>query len=190
MSSLRRYRWFGVLSLGMVAGLALGIGATLGILRSPTRSPEALAQAKFDELKLHASASMGSETFAIATGMIDEDGEGVFFLDYLTGDLNCFVMNPRVGKFVGWFQTNVMNDLPATKGKKPSYVLATGMWHAKGNGSVRPADTVVYVADGNSGAFAAYTFPWVRGTSSILAKQAAKMTLLDVGKARALELRE
>ena len=70
MSRLRRYRWFGVLSLGLVAGLALGVGATLGLGRYQTPSAEATAEAKFAELKLHASASMGSETFAIATDTI------------------------------------------------------------------------------------------------------------------------
>ncbi len=187
MSKLRRYRWFSVLGLGVLAGLLIGLGA--GSLFQPTGATT--ADAKFAELKLKASTAMGSETFAIATGIVDEEGEGVFFLDYITGDLNCFVMNPRIGKFSGWFTTNVSETLTPAKGKKPAYVISTGGWNPKGaTSNFRPAGCVVYVADANSGQFAAYSFPWVRGTSSTLAKQASKMVLLDVGKARAVEIRE
>lgn len=187
MLKLRRFRWFAVLGLGVVAGLLIGMGIN-PLFRS--NSPQTV-EAKFEEMKLRASTAMSGDTFGVATGMVDEEGEGVFFLDYITGDLNCFVLNPRVGKFTGWFTTNVTETLTPAKGKKPSYVMSTGSWNPKGASSnVRPAQSVVYVADANSGAFAAYTFPWVRGTSSVLAKQANKMVLLDVGKARAVELRE
>lgn len=187
MLKLRRFRWFSVLGLGVMAGLLIGLGAA-PFLR--TTAPQSV-EAKFEEMKLKASTAMGSETFAVATGMVDEEGEGVFFLDYITGDLNCFVLNPRVGKFTGWFTVNVTEALSPAKGKKPSYVISTGSWNPKGfSSNVRPAQSVVYVADANSGQFAAYTFPWVRGTSSVLAKQANKLVLLDVGKARAVELRE
>ena len=85
-----------------------------------------------------------------------------------------------------------MNDLPAQKGKKPSYIISTGGWSPKGvsGGNARMAMSVVYVVDANSGAFAAYGVPWVTGTASAMSKQAAKIQLLDVGKARSVDLRE
>jgi hypothetical protein len=169
----------------MCFGLLLGGMMTAGVVigqRSAAPPPSPL-----EELKLHAMSAMGSENLAIATGPVDDEAEGVFFLDFLTGDLQCFVMNPRVGKFTGWFKTNIVKDLPVEKGKKPSYIISTGAWNpVRGGGIARPAQCVVYVADANTGMFAAYGFPWVRGTSSTLATQAAPMITLDGGRARTL----
>lgn len=181
--------------LGLAIGLCLGLAVAAGVLlerqfAAPDEANHRAIAARFEELKLQASATHGAETFAMATGIVDEEAEGVFFLDYLTGDLQCYVMNPRFGKFTGWFKTNIVNDLPMEKGKKPSYVMVTGAWNPIRGSAQRPAQCVVYVADANSGVFVAYTFPWVRGTSSTLATQAAPMIRLDGGKARNLELRE
>jgi hypothetical protein len=182
---------------GVCLGLAIGLATTAGVLLSQ-RSRESVSQragdpvrSSFDEIKLHAMGAMGSETLAISTGPVDEESEGVFFLDYLTGDLQCYVMNPRVGKFTGWFKTNVVKDLPVEKGKKPAYIMATGAWNpTRGGGNARPAQCVVYVCDSNTGLFTAYTFPWVKGTGSSLQTQASPMITLDGGRARNLDLRE
>ena len=73
MFRMRRYRWFAVLSLGIMAGFSLGVGLTSYLTN--TSSPHLAAQAKFAELKLHASTAMGSETFAMSTGQIDNETE-------------------------------------------------------------------------------------------------------------------
>lgn len=175
----------------LVAGLCVGWimgGVLVAGVAVQLRSDEPVRSA-FDDLKLHAMASHGSETLAIATGPIDEEAEGVFTLDYLTGDLQCFVMNPRVGKFTGWFKTNVVKDLPVEKGKKPAYVLVTGAWSPiRGGGASRPAQCVVYVADANTGMLCGYSFPWIRGTSSTIGTQAAPMSTLDGARARTLDV--
>jgi hypothetical protein len=181
---------------GIFLGLSLGLATTAGVVIGfrASDSPDTAANpigAKFDEMKLHAMGAMGAETMAITTGPVDEEAEGVFFLDFLTGDLQCFVLNPRVGKFTGWFKTNVVKDLPVEKGKKPAYIICSGAWNpTRGGGNARPAQCVVYVCDTNTGAFAAYSFPWVRGTGSTLQTQASPMITLDGGRARTLELRE
>ena len=41
---------------------------------------------------LHATATDRSDTFAIATGAVDDDTEAVYFLDFLTGDLRAVVL--------------------------------------------------------------------------------------------------
>ena len=188
--------------LGLTIGLATTAGVLLGSRQSAAQSEfgasgflpgshQAAAQSKFSELKLQAMGAMGSDTMAVTTGPVDEEAEGVFFLDFLTGDLQCFVMNPRVGKFTGWFKTNIVKDLPVEKGKKPAYVMVTGAWSpTRGGGNARPAQCVVYVCDTNSGVFAAYTFPWVKGNSSTLQTQASPMITLDGGRARTLQLPE
>ena len=177
---------FGVL-LGLVGGLALHFGLEW---RSTNGSAPVLP---LDELKLRAAASHGSETFAMATGAADENGEAVFMLDYLTGDLSCFVLHSRTNKFNAMFKTNVWKELPVEKGKKATYVMCTGSWSPLKGGAngQRPADCVVYIADCNTGYFAAYSFPWVSGASTNVGNPIqGPMVTLDFGKARDLKLRQ
>jgi hypothetical protein len=182
MVRMRRMKAWGLLATGLVLGLALGGAMTLGVLlgqRHPAADMPSLA-----ELQLKAAATHGGETFAMATGSIDEDVEGLFTLDYLTGDLQCFVINPRNGGVGGWFQTNVANIF-SEKGKKPSYLLATGTINvAGGYGGGRPANSLCYVADANSGEIAAFTFPWVKAATSAGVAQASPMRLVKMWKAR------
>ena len=176
------------LFLGISTGLATGFAVYIGL------ESRQFGDSGFplEELKLRASASHGSDTFAMATGASDDDAEAVMMLDYLTGDLTCFVLNPRSLKFNAMFRTNVWKELPPTKGKKASYVMCTGRWNPLkgGEGGGRPADCVVYVADANTGNFAAYSFPWQAGANTNVGPAiTAPMVTLDVGKARDLKLR-
>ena len=176
---------FGV-CLGLLVGLGMTIGAIVGMKASGGSGNAAL-----DELRVRATSTHGAESFAIATGQIDGEAEGVFFLDYLTGDLNCYVINPRSGKFCAWFSTNVQKELPVDKSaNRASYVMTTGEWtpYRSGVGAGQPAGCVVYVADANTGNFAAYSFPWQPSFKN-LAAQASPMVTLDIGKARNIEKR-
>src|SRR5215470_10630689 len=102
----RRFRksWL-MLSAGLALGLTLGGALTIGVLLGRRSEPTA-GIPSLEELKLKAMASHGADNFAIATGPVDEDVEGVFTLDFLTGDLHCFVMNPRGGGLAGAFKYN------------------------------------------------------------------------------------
>src|SRR2546423_472901 len=106
----RRFRSGGMLAAGFILGLTLGGAVALGVLLGQ-RSTSPAGMPSLAELKLKASASHGSDTFAIATGYVDEDVEGLYTLDFLTGDLQCFVVNPRNGAMGGWFKTNVASVL-------------------------------------------------------------------------------
>ena len=68
--------------VGIVAGLVIGLNI----------------QGLWPSVPLHASATHGLERFAIATGLVDERVEALYFLDYLTGDLRAAVINPKTGK--------------------------------------------------------------------------------------------
>jgi hypothetical protein len=185
MWRIRRRSWM-FLVAGLVIGLAIGGAMTAGtVIGMRAGSGHAAA---LDELKLRASASSGAETFAIATGQIDGEVEGLFCLDYLTGDLSCFVISPRNPRqFAGLFKTNIVKELPPEKGKKPAYVMVTGGINIRGPNA---PSSVVYVADANSGAWAAYSFAWVKSASSAGLTQAQPMVTIAAGKARELTLRE
>ena len=113
MIRTRRWKSWATLSAGIVIGLAIGGALAAGIWlgKGADRAP----LAELEDLKLQAMASHGGETFAIATGPVDDQVEGLYALDYLTGDLQCWVFNPRTYKLAGWFKTNIAKDLSTEK---------------------------------------------------------------------------
>ena len=60
--------------------------------------------------RAHATATHGSDNFAIATGLVDDSIEALYFLDFLTGDLRAAVVSRRNGEFTGFFSYNVLAD--------------------------------------------------------------------------------
>jgi len=128
----------------------------------------------------------------MCTGPIADGMEGVFFLDFLTGDLQCLVPNSRTGRVGGAYKYNVMADLGVEAGatKKPSFLMVTGVASFRtGGGDVRPADSILYVADANSGNWVSYSLPWSRTTAATGQPQGGTLVKIGFGKARDLELR-
>jgi len=110
---------------------------------------------------LHAVASDRSQSFAIASGPVDEEVEAVYFLDFLTGDLNAVVLNRQLNGFTGFYRYNVLNDLEIDPSKNPQYMMVTGMTSPRGTtGRMRPSLASVYVAEVTGGWVAAYAIPW------------------------------
>lgn len=140
---------------------------------------------------LQAASASGADNFAIATGPVDDDVEGLFVLDFMTGELQCVVLNYRTGRFGGLFRANVMQDLGSDAAKKPKFVMVAGQINfPRGAAAARPGNSVVYVLDTASGAFGAYGLPWRRELAATGRGQMAPMILLDVGRARTAALRE
>ncbi len=108
-----------------------------------------------DEL-LRATATHSGADMAVATGRIDEETEGIYFLDYKTGDLTCWVYYSRFMRFGAKYMCNVTEQLAATKNAE--YLLVTGIVQPPpASSNNRPAAGLVYVVDTKSGQFAAYT---------------------------------
>ena len=167
---------------GLALGMSVGIGMLIGALVS---SPKATNAPQFPAELLHASATDSSNTMAIATGHIADGVEGFFVLDFITGYLECKVLNPRTGGAGGIFRHNVSADLAIPQGKQPRYLLATGVADFRvSGGNVRPAGCIVYVADANTGNYAAYAMPWDRAAAQYNAAQVNPMLRLYTGSAR------
>ena len=178
-----------MLAVGLTMGLLVGVGMMIGTLVGVDhqRSPGLT----MPETVLHATGSHGGKTFAMATGPIDADMEGVFMLDYLTGELQCQVIYPNRGQFGGLFKYNVIADLGVQAGKNPDYVMVTGAANfQRGAAATTPAGCAVYVADANTGNFAAYTIMFNRTLYRAGAPQQGTFTLLGAGKARDLIRRD
>jgi hypothetical protein len=167
-------------------GLSLGGAVALGVLLGRRGATEQASFPGLAELRLKAAATHGGETFAIATGPIDDEAEGLFTLDFVTGDLMCTVINPRNYSFGGQFGINITSALPAEKAKKPSYLIATGSINAR-TGS---AGCICYVVDANTGDVAAFSFPWTKSLTSVGVPQMQPMRQVGKWQARSVNLRQ
>ena len=144
------------------------------------------------EVPLHASATQGHENFAIATGLVDDTVEAVYFLDFLTGDLKAAVLNPQVGKFVGLFRYNILSDFRTAGVKNPRYLMVTGLANfPRGRGTnVQFARSAIYVTEATSGQVACYTIPWSASKQAARKGQWGPLIPLDKVAFRTTTVRE
>jgi len=176
--------------VGLSVGAAFGLGVAAALLSFYLADKTHVNQ--FPETLLHATATESSQTLSIATGTVDESMEGLFLLDFLTGDLQCRVLNHRSGKFNAAFQANVMTDLGIdAQQKNPKYLMVTGASNfARGLAGSRMGNTVVYVVDGNTGRYVVYAVPWRRELQSAGRPQLGQLILMDAGNARTAAVRQ
>lgn len=149
------------LASGVICSLAtLGGFLVGGFMTGKNQAPQMLP------IPLAASSADSSENLAVASGPITDDAEGVFFLDFNTGDLQCLVYYPRAGRFGAHFYTNVRAQLGAS-GKNSKYLMVTGAVANRASfGVSRPGSSLVYVTDLTTGLFAAYAVPFDRNAEA------------------------
>jgi len=129
---------------------------------------------------LHTTATDRTDTYAIATGFLDQDVEAVYWLDFLTGDLTAAVLGRRPGTFGAVYRYNVLRDLQVDPTKNPKFLLVTGLADVpRSGGRIQPARSAVYVAEITTGKMAAYLVPWNR--SAFNAGQPIAGTLQPMG---------
>lgn len=134
---------------------------------------------------LHASSSThGTTNLAVATGRVSDEADGVYFLDYLTGNLQCWVYYPRWQAFGAKFETNVWAQMPG--GKNAEYLLVTGdtTTDVASSTNARPAGCLAYVVDVKSGTFAAYNMPFFRGAEFSGQMQMGQLIFVGGGQFR------
>lgn len=166
----------------LVAGLAVGCSVSGVVIACVLHFGGYIEQARTRWLEtwLHAAAAQGEGTLSIATGPIEPGIEGLFVLDSISGDLTCGVLNPRTGQIAGLFRRNVAVDLGVEQGKQPKYLLVTGAFELKSQVSnIRPAMSLVYVADSTTGRYAGYMMPW--NTQVINQNQTVVQTFHPIG---------
>ncbi len=172
MGYLRKPSWPIWLAIGLLLGVIMG-----GL---------------WPDRPLHAVATDRADSFAMATGPVDEDVEAVYFLDFATGTLRAAVLSNQQPRFQALYQANVNIDLAqyvrmrnaglaqmnAQRRKKglpplpqadmpaaPSYMMVTGMADIRRGAAarMRPALSSVYVAETTTGILLAYIIPWDPG---------------------------
>ena len=140
---------------------------------------------------LHASATDRYETFAIATGMVDNGVEAVYFLDFLTGDLKAAVLSKQVpARFNSFFQRNILNDLGINPANNPRYLMVTGLNDLRRGGyQQKPSIGVCYIAEITTGRVAAYAIPWNANRHASGQMTDGEIYLLDVKQFRTAAVR-
>ncbi|WP_182867694.1 hypothetical protein [Stieleria mannarensis] len=130
---------------------------------------------------LDATAAVSSEKFSMATGFISDRAEGLFVLDHNSGLLQCSVMYPRLGKFLGLFVVNVHDALGSGKGAE--YMMTTGLVDMPSSNNNPLASSVVYVLNTTTGTYACYYIPFNRTLMNSNQPQQGNMVLLATGSA-------
>jgi hypothetical protein len=116
---------------------------------------------------LHAVASDRVDNFSMATGLVGDDYEAVYFLDHLTGDLHAFVVGRIAVRAATGFGViehcyrNVLQDFKVEEDKTPKFLMVTGLCDLARGGvnASMPSKSLLYVADVRSGTAAAYGIP-------------------------------
>ena len=173
-------QWLLLVTVAALSCTAMAVGFLLGNRgKAPIELPP-----------IAAATAASSDSLAVATGPISDNAEGVFFLDFLTGDLQCLVYYPRSGAFGARFVGNVRPNLGGG-GKNAKYLLVTGQAITKAtSGGARPGNSLVYVTDVNSGMFAAYAVPWDRSSEASNRAQSGALIYVGGGPIRNYQLRD
>ncbi len=111
----------------------------------------------------HAAAVVGdrNDKFAVVTAAVDATAfvEGVFVLDFLTGQLRGSVLNPTAGAFAVLYARNVAQDFNVNPNEPGTYAIVSGRTNMNASGGGQPAASCIYVAELTSGKVVAYSFP-------------------------------
>ena len=164
----------GYLGIGLVIGLVIGLNL----------------EGLWPSMPLHASSTHGIDKFAIATGLVDNSVEALYFLDFLTGDMRAAVINPKNGKFSSFFTRNIAADFGGA-GRSSGYLMVTGSVNMpRGTANFQYANSIVYVAEASTGQVAAYTIPWNSTQHAAGKPQYGEFQPLDVKQFRTAFVRD
>jgi len=173
MNTLFRSR-FAYLGFGLVLGLIIGLNI----------------EGLWPNMPLHAAATHGIDKFAIATGLVDNTVEALYFLDFLTGDMRAAVINPKNGKFTSFYTRNIASDFGGA-GRSSGYLMVTGSANMpRGTQNFQYANSIVYVAEASTGKVAAYTIPWNSTLHAAGKPQFGEFKPLDVQQFRTAFVRD
>jgi hypothetical protein len=146
-----------IVGLMLTASAFTAVGFVVANRFKPAAGPEL-------PMILRADSATGCKGLSLATGFVARDVDALYVLDHLTGNLQCWLLNPQTGKIGGIFRTNVNADLGVVKAGDVDFVMVTTRIPTAGRqreGNLRPGECLVYVGDGNSGKVIGYGFQFV-----------------------------
>ena len=90
----------------------------------------------------------------------DDPIDGVFILDFLTGQLKGAVLNRQQGKFTSFYMPDLAGDFGVKGDEDPHYCIVSGYSQMPAIQGATFASGVLFVGELNTGKVAAYSFPW------------------------------
>jgi hypothetical protein len=137
----------------------------------------------FPHTPLHAVATDRTESFIVATGLVDSEVEAVFLLDCLTGDLRAAVLGKTSGGFTSIYSypgAQLMRDFGLDPSKNPKFHMVTGLADLRTGSQNVYGSAVLYVVEVSSGKIAAYAVPWNRARFLTRAPISANLVLVGM----------
>lgn len=107
-----------------------------------------------------AVATDRSSKFALVTAPAGSEMEGVFLLDFLTGNLQGQVLNTRIGEFTRSYFKNITADFELDPKSEPQWAVVSGMGKLAAGRGTSWGTSLIYVAELTSGRVIAYGFPY------------------------------
>ncbi len=165
-----------LLSVAMLSfGLAAGTLATVWLTgaKVPNSDDATLSQLAealdLPPAAIHATATHGVDNFAVATGMLDNETEAIYFLDFLTAELKGASISRQSNQFTAFYKRKILGDFEKIGDgeplKNPRFLLVTGLGQLQQQGSrTRMGRALIYVVEVTSGKVVAYGAPESRAT--------------------------
>ena len=186
--------WLGFMLTGLVfvVGAAAATGVVIGGRLVNNPDSQVGQQELFNQLKLHAGTAARGKSISMATGLVDENVEGLYVLDHISGNLQCWILNSRTGGIAGIYRANVLKDLASDKTGEADYVMVTGNFFYSGGNLANntPANSLVYVADVNTGNVVGYLLAFNRQGIARGVVQSGALQLVCQGQARDVAVRD
>ncbi|MFM7520931.1 MAG: hypothetical protein ACKO9B_10730 [Planctomycetota bacterium] len=139
-----------VMAVAALAGFAAGVAVAAVAWFEPVRRIPTV----------QAASSLAEGSFATCTVPLD-GFEGLFLLDFETGDLSGGILAPATGKFTGLYKVNVLKDLGFKPGqaKNPKFLLVSGIANVTRLGPLTLSPSALFVTDSATGTTVAYGIP-------------------------------
>jgi hypothetical protein len=144
----------------LVCGILFGLGVAYYWPHEPVRADQADRNDKFAMISIPASP--------MVAGLGPAGAEAVFILDFLTGRLQGFYLNPNVPGFTQMFYRDVAADLTLNErsAATPTYAMVGGQGQVVGQGQQFGA-SLIYIAELTTGQLVAYAFPFTQTTQAV-----------------------
>jgi hypothetical protein len=134
----------------VAAGLVAGLAVAYLCPHVPTYATNADRDSQF----MMITVPVGNKAVGI-----DDPVDGVFILDFVTGQLKGAVMNRQLMKFTSFYMRDLAADF-GVKDEDPHYCIVSGYSQMPALQGATFASGVLFVGEMNSGKVAAYGFPW------------------------------
>jgi hypothetical protein len=169
-----------VLGLVVLITSCTAVGAWIGLQFGKTEAVRL-------PIPLRADTAVKGKTLSMATGLISPEVEGLYILDHASGNLQCWILNPRTGAVGGIFQTNVSAQFGLAKDGTGDYTIVTGGFAFTGGvaNNMSPANSIVYVADETTGNVVGYNFTFNRTLLNRGVSQQGTLNVVCKGATRA-----